>query len=207
MLTGGWTIPFQVSPPQHMGRANEVYQFKISLMRIRPAIWRRFLVPGTLRLSDLHHVIQTVFGWTDSHLHRFVIAGQCFGPPDELDRRILDETKVTISEVLAPEVVRFSYAYDFGDDWEHDVLAEKIIASNSGGERPLCLEGKRHRPPEDCGGPRGYAEFLRVIGNPRHPKHKAMHEWVGGSFDAEAFDLATVNRALAALRTLRTWVQ
>ncbi len=190
-----------------MDKSTGIYQFKISLKGIRPPIWRRVLVPSKLRLSDFHQVIQTVFGWTNSHLHQFAIAGQVFGPPDDFDQRILDEARVTIAEVLDVGVTRCSYTYDFGDDWEHDIVVEKIISSNSGSERPLCIEGRRHRPPEDCGGPPGYAAFLRAIGNPRHPKHKAMREWVGGSFDAEAFDVGTVNRNLSALRILRSWVQ
>ena len=95
---------------------------------------------------------------------------------------------------------RFLYVYDFGDNWEHEVAVEKVIAGNSGSERPLCLAGKRHRPPEDCGGPPGYQNFLEAIGDLNHEEHDAMLESVGGSFEAEAFDLAAVNRALVAVQ-------
>jgi hypothetical protein len=78
----------------------------------------------------------------------------------------------------------FTYTYDFGDDWEHEIVVEKIVAGDSGSERPLCLGGKRHRPPEDCGGPWGYREFLKAIGDPRHEEHDAMLDWVGGDFDS-----------------------
>ena len=114
---------------------------------------------------------------------------------------------MSLGRVLGTGVRRFAYVYDFGDDWEHDILVEKIIGGNSGGERPLCLAGKRHRPPEDCGGPWGYGEFLEAFRNPGHEEHKAMLEWAGGGFDPEAFDITAVNRGLAALAVARRRVQ
>ena len=163
-------------------------------------------MPGTLPLSDLHHVIQTVFGWTDSHLHLFTIAGRRFGQPDDFDENVLAEAEVTVAQALSAAVKRFSYSYDFGDDWEHEVVIEKTLGGDAGRERPLCLAGKRHRPPEDCGGPRGYHDLLDAIRNPRHREHQAMLEWIGGEFDPEAFDLAGVNRGLARLRLAPKWV-
>jgi len=175
-----------------------VYQLNLTLKGIRPPIWRRVQVPGTLSLAAFHDMIQTVFGWTDSHLHQFHIGGASYGQPDDFDEPVEDESAVTLAKALGARTKRFLYVYDFGDNWEHEVAVEKIVAGNSGGERPLCLGGKRRRPPEDCGGPLGYHNFLEAIRSPAHEEHEAMLEWVGGSFDAEAFDLAAVNRALVA---------
>jgi pRiA4b ORF-3-like protein len=186
------------------GRA---YQMTITLRGIRPPIWRRVQVPGAIRLAALHEVIQTVFGWTDSHLHQFVVAGRTYGQPDDFDEAVEDESGVTLAKTLGTRTKRFLYVYDFGDNWEHDVVVENIVAGNSGSEGPLCLGGKRHRPPEDCGGPPGYQNFLEAVRDPGHEEHEAMLEWVGGSFDPEAFDLAAVNRALIALPIARRAVQ
>jgi hypothetical protein len=92
-------------------------------------------------------------------------------------------------------------------NWEHEIVVEKVITGNSGSEQPLCLGGKRHRPPEDCGGPLGYVEFLRAIRDPHHEEHESVLESVGGSFDGETFDLAAVNHDLAALSFERWRVQ
>ncbi len=177
-----------------------MYLMRITLKGIRPPIWRRVQVPDDIRLAALHEVIQTVFGWTDSHLHQFVVAGETYGRPDDFDEALVDEAAVTLGHAVGTRTKRFLYVYDFGDDWEHEVAVEKIAAGNSGSERPVCLGGKRHRPPEDCGGPPGYENFLEAIRDPGREEHDAMLEWVGGSFDAEAFDLAAVNRALAPVR-------
>jgi hypothetical protein len=36
---------------------------------------------------------------------------------------------------------------------------------------PRCLAGRRAGPPEDVGGPYGYAEFLDAISNAGHKDH------------------------------------
>ncbi len=138
-----------------------VYQMTITLRGIRPPIWRRVQVPGAIRLAALHDVIQTVFGWTDSHLHQFVVAGRTYGQPDDFDEAVEDESGVSLAEALGTRNKRFLYVYDFGDNWEHDVVVENIVAGNSGSERPLCLGGKRHRPPEDCAARRATETSLR----------------------------------------------
>jgi len=176
-----------------------MYHMTITLRGIRPPVWRRVQVPGAIRLAAFHEVIQTVFGWTDSHLHQFRIDCTSYGQPDDFDEAVEDESGVTLAKALGARIKRFLYVYDFGDNWEHDVVVENIVAGNSGSEGPLCRGGRRHRPPEDCGGPSGYQNFLEAIRNPGHEKHDAMLEWVGGSFDTEAFDLAAVSRALVAV--------
>ena len=156
-------------------------------------------------------MLQAVFGWTDSHLHRFIVDGAYFGEPEDDedydDIETVDEKKAILGGVVHREKQRFLYVYDFGDNWEHEIVVEKIIVGNSGSDRPLCLGGKRQRPPEDCGGTMGYQQFFEAIGDPDHEEHEAMLEWVGGSFDPEEFDLATVNRALTGLSLRPSWVQ
>jgi hypothetical protein len=176
-----------------------VYQLKVTLKGIRPPIWRRLHVPGPITLAALHDVLQAAFGWTGTHLHQFIVGERYYGQPDDFDEVVFDEGGVTLASTLGTRIKRFAYVYDFGDDWEHEIVVEKVIAGNAGSERPLCLAGRRQRPPEDCGGPCGYQQFLEAIGDPAHEEHQAMLERVDGSFDPELFDLEVVNRALAAL--------
>jgi hypothetical protein len=184
---------------QKTASAGRVYQLHIALHRIRLPVWRRVQVPGSLSLAGLHEVIQTALGWTDTHLHKFEVGGTAYGKPTDFDEGVLNEARTTLAQALGTQVEKFTYVYDFGDDWVHDVVVEGVMSGDSGREEPVCLAGKRHRPPEDCGGVSGYREFLRAIRNPAHKEHAAMLEWVGGSFDPEAFDLALVNRALVGI--------
>ncbi len=52
---------------------DKVYQFRIELEDIKPAVWRRILVLASYAFWDLHVAIQDSMGWADSHLHEFVI--------------------------------------------------------------------------------------------------------------------------------------
>jgi hypothetical protein len=180
-------------------------QLKITIQEIRPPIWRRVRVPGRMSLEALHRVIQIVFGWTNSHLHEFRIGETSYGQPDELsETEMLDERRVSVADALGKKTKRFVYTYDFGDDWRHEAVVEKVEPAGPGEDRAVCLAGKRHGPPEDCGGPWGYLEFLEAIHDPRHEQYEEMLEWIGGGFNPEAFDLAAVSKRLAAVKAPRS---
>lgn len=173
---------------------NTLFQFKITLLGTKPPIWRRIQVQDCT-LDKLHEHIQMAMGWTNSHLHQFDINGKRYGDPELLDDgfdgfECVDSIKINLSEVLPKTKKRFAfkYEYDFGDDWEHEVLFEGTPPVDPKAKYPVCLEGERACPPEDCGGVWGYGDFLEAIRNPKHEEHENMLEWIGGSFDSEAFD-------------------
>ncbi len=175
-----------------------IYQLKITLKEIRPPIWRRVQVPSSTTLSQLHLIIQAAMGWWNCHLHQFSIQGIDYGEPQPeygLDMR--DEKRVKLNQVVQREKAKFLYLYDFGDSWEHSILVEKVLPREPEVSYPLCVKGKRACPPEDCGGPWGYAEFLEAIQNPEHPEHESFVEWIGGEFNSEACDLDEINQRLA----------
>jgi hypothetical protein len=171
-------------------RTDRLFQFKITLLDIKPAIWRRIQVPDCT-LLDLHHYIQAASGWENYHLHQFEIDGVRYSPPapygDDLDFE--DETDVLLSKLLPKTAkrTRWIYEYDFGDGWRHEVVFEGTPPADPKAKPPRCLEGERACPPEDCGGPWGYGDYLAALANPRHDQHEEMLEW-RGPFDSEAFD-------------------
>jgi hypothetical protein len=154
-------------------------------------------------VAKLDRVIQAAMGWTNSHLHDFVIDGRNYGIPDDEwagDQPMLDDRRQTVGGVLGTEVQRFSYLYDFGDHWQHTVVVEQVMLPNETNTWPLCLDGRNACPPEDVGGIGGYMEFLQAIRDPTHEEHDAMWRWCGGPFDPAGFD---INAANAAIRTLK----
>jgi len=180
---------------------DRIYQLKITLHDSRPPIWRRVLVPGKFSLYKLHRVFQTVMGWTDSHLHQFIIDRQYFSIPSPDDwEPVIDERRYDLNRIFSGEKKRFLYEYDFGDSWEHLIVVEKILTPERGVKYPLCTEGKRACPPEDVGGVFGYADFLDAIRDPRHKEHESYLEWIGGDFDPEYFDSNEINRELRRIR-------
>lgn len=187
------------------GQAAEalIYQLKVTLEGSKPPIWRRLLVRGDTTLAGLHSIIQAAFGWWNCHLHQFIISGLYFGEPNpEFDdyEEIRDEAEIKLRQITGREGFKFRYEYDFGDDWLHQVLVEKILPVEPGQAYPVCVKGRRACPPEDVGGIWGYYQFLQAIADPEHEEHEEYLEWVGGEFDPEAFDLESVNQALERLR-------
>ncbi|HNP51863.1 MAG TPA: plasmid pRiA4b ORF-3 family protein [Nitrosomonas nitrosa] len=178
-----------------------IYQLKVSLKGLRPPIWRRFLIASTASLNDLHQVLQIVMGWADSHLHEFTKDDIRYGMHDaEFPSAVRNEAKYRLNQVLKQEKEKLLYTYDFGDDWEHEILLEKILPFETDTQLPTCLTGKRACPPEDVGGIWGYRAFLEAVADPAHPEHDSMLEWATGDikqpFDPEHFDLAAVNEML-----------
>ena len=176
---------------------DKVYQFKIALKGIKPPIWRRIKVPETYTFWDLHVAIQDSMGWLDYHLHHFEIPDPLkrrvvyIGIPDEdmeMGMEILPGWEVKIADYFFRENNRADYMYDYGDDWKHRVELEEIQPREKGVKYPVCIDGQRSCPPEDCGGTGGYEDFLKIIMDPQHEQYRETLDWVGGEFDPEHFD-------------------
>jgi hypothetical protein len=171
-----------------------VYELRIALEDVTPAIWRRLRVPGDISMAELHRVIQIAMGWSDAHLHQYVVGGETIGLPDsEVSRSVTNENSLQLADV-ALENTRFRYEYDFGDRWRHDVLVERVLPESEA--EPRCIAGYGACPPEDCGGWSGYDELLEILADPNHSEHQRRLEALGGSFDAAAFDPEEVNARL-----------
>jgi hypothetical protein len=183
----------------------QAYQLKITLKYSKPPIWRRLLVADDSTLEYLHHVIQAAMGWENDHLHQFIVNDRYFGPRHGYMRMddVEDEGRIRLREIAPAEGSRFLYEYDFGDGWEHVILVEKILPRDPEQPLPVCLKGVRACPPEDIGGVWGYDAFLEAIRDPEHPEHDDYAEWVGESFDPEAFDLEAVNATLSRMAAQR----
>lgn len=180
-----------------------LYQLKITLQGSDPPIWRRVVVRSNMPLSRLHGVIQRVMGWTDSHLHQFIVGDTLYGTPDPemlgFGRQTLSEKSYTVADV-APTVKRsFVYEYDFGDGWKHKIVVEKILLPDPEFQHPICLAGANACPPEDCGGIGGYSELIEILADPRN-LHESMKNWLGYDLDPARFNIEIANGVLKRLK-------
>jgi hypothetical protein len=184
-----------------------VFQVKVTLAGVAdPPVWRRLLVPVGIRLDRFHAVIQAAMGWDNYHLHVFSGGLAEYGIPDpELGYR--DERKATLRDLIPHEGGQARYTYDFGDDWEHDVVVEKLLAAEPGMGYPVCVAGAGACPPEDCGGVWGYAHLREILADPADEEHDDMLAWLGlekgADFDPHRFDVDKANRALTAVGAAR----
>ncbi|MHB8452783.1 MAG: plasmid pRiA4b ORF-3 family protein [Mycobacteriales bacterium] len=159
-------------------------RLRLTLGEVSPPVVRVIDVPATYTLPELHLVLQAALGWTESHLHQFVAGPLRYGAPgdDDWDGQ-QDEAGVRLKDMPA----RFTYLYDLGDGWEHDV---EVLGPGEG--EPGCRYGEGTCPPEDCGGPGGYADLLEALADPSHEEHEHMRDWVGNRL--AAFDQAEADR-------------
>lgn len=197
-MLGRMLDPFD--PDSFVVRAN------VHILDIEPKISRILELPMTLNLAQLHEVLQAAFGWTDSHLHQFNIGGLIYGAP-EFDEdglahhQTFEATGVRMIDLQFPydedqNTLEISYEYDFGDDWRHLLRLERI-PREEGAIYPRCVAAARSAPPEDVGGPWGYAEFLQAWLDPDHEEHKDMRRWAGRKFHPENCVLDAINKAIA----------
>lgn len=185
----------------------QFYQVKISIQDIEPAIWRRLLIPSGITFHKFHKIIQAAFDWQDYHLYLFdfkdflVVNSEADMPFQEVEK---NPKKTKIDDVLK-KYKQFLYEYDFRDSWRHDIVVEEIVSLAEEARYPVCLEGERHRPPEDVGGVGGYEHFLHIINDSQHPDYDSMLAWAekdtgGRKFDPAYFYKAATNRKLAKIK-------
>jgi hypothetical protein len=184
--------------------AGEACQLKVTLRDVsKPPVWRRIVVPAALSLGLLHHIIQEAMGWEGSHLHVFRAGRKDYGDAHS-DLGFADESKAVLAKVLARPGAVMRYTYDFGDEWEHDVVLEKVLPPEPV-VRLSCLAGKGACPPEDCGGAWGYANLKEALADPGHEDHEDLLEWLGlddaADFDPAWFRLDEVNARLGQMLT------
>lgn len=190
---------------RHPTRSSGIlFQFKITLLDIKPAIWRRIQVTDCT-LDVYHLYIQAAFGWWNYHLHQFEIDGVRYGPPEpegmDIGLEMADESETALGDLLpkTKRKARWIYEYDFGDGWRHEVVFEGFPPVDPKAKYPQCLEGERACPPEDCGGPWGYVDYLAALADPHHEQHDELLEW-RGPFDPEAFDARQATKEMRKVK-------
>jgi len=176
-----------------------IIQLRVALVDSHPPIWRRVQIMDNSTFFDLHNVIQEAMGWEDYHLHNFAFQKNradrsiVIGPIDEEDMyEKVDESKTLVKDWLGKDYKQCRYSYDYGDDWDHNILFEKTLPSESGLKYPRCIAGKMACPPEDSGGLWGYYGKLEALQDPKHPDHNDVLDWMGEDFDPEVFDPSKV---------------
>lgn len=162
-----------------MGVPNAL-QLRVTLQHVKPAVWRRVLVPADLTFDDLHTVLQYTMGWEHFHLYRFEMFTEF-------------DSSVPLGNFFREEGDWVRYIYDLGDEWEHQIELEKVRTNRvTVPQLPWVLAGARACPPEDSGGPWEYMYDLRR-------RAKKQRSDLPRGFDPAKFDRATINEDMPPL--------
>lgn len=195
-----------LNEPMLRASAERVCELDISLKGVKPRVWRRLVVPARANLGWLHAAIQLAMGWSNSHMHRFVIRRKSYSDPsfelDDLegDPPVADEHRFALADVAGEPERRFTYEYDFGDSWVHSIRVRDLRDAEAGeSATALCTAGASACPPEDCGGPWGYQNLLDVVIDPKNEEQRALKRWLGPNFDPARFDREGANQLLRKL--------
>lgn len=200
------TDPHASRAPARRGRKPKprALELRITIADVEPPIWRHVRVPDTYTLDQLHRVIQLLFGWLDYHLYEFRAGERRFEEPGE-EAGGEDSTATLLRDLRLAAGARFTYTYDFGDDWVHEIIVQDVYMFTPMDEEderllPALMGGGRAGPHEDSGGPSGYQRMTEALRDRRHPEHQAYRRWAGPDYDPERFDawMARNNLALAA---------
>ena len=186
------------------GSSKEIYQLKITLNGSKPPIWRRVQTPASTTLERVHAIIQQSMEWVNYHLHEFNVKDMLIGDPEQLcgwemgeEPDVIDEAEITLAELKIREGAKFEYVYDFGDNWQHQILLEKRLERDPDTHYPICIKAVKAGPPEDVGGIWGYYTMLEALENPEHPSHEQFFEWLSGEgWDPDEVNLDAINRRL-----------
>ncbi len=161
----------------------KLIELSIDLVGAHTPVTRKIAVSPDTTLYNLHLIIQAAMGWESEHLHSFQFGQTRYpledddfvDPQIELDEEEPSSEDTTLESALGTRK-SFTYEYDFGDSWLHQI---KVISRNFQSEQnePQIIEGVGSCPPEDVGGVWGYEIFCNQINNVKDPQHKQMVEW------------------------------
>ena len=181
--------------------AGTVALLKITLDDVEPIVLRRIEVPFLIRLDRLHLTLQAAVGWTNSHLYEIRIDDMGWGVPDPGWRDgPHDASKALFGTVIEDVGIKtLNYLYDFGDGWCHTIKIERLTEAVPGLLYPRLIEARGQRPPEDIGGPAGYADFLEAIADPNHEGHAEALEGAEPGFDPHLANIAAHQHAIDTL--------
>jgi hypothetical protein len=156
-------------------------------------------------MYELHHIIQIVMGWTNSHIYQFNVGKQVIADTRLVDDElgpVTDVKGVTLTEVFSKVGTVVGYEYDFGDGWKHHLELVDISTHTFDEALPKIIGGEYACPPEDCGGRYGYRELKEILLNPKHPEYESTIVWVGPKFNPMVCDFNSIQQGLGKLQKL-----
>ncbi|NIM14150.1 MAG: hypothetical protein GTO45_19075 [Candidatus Aminicenantes bacterium] len=187
-----------------MAMKEEIFQFHISLIDSEPLIWRSFQVHSNITFHEFHYIIQDVMGWEAFHPYEFrfkkhgiLMPDSDINPYQQGYETYADETN--LFDVFKRVGQKFRYIYDFGDNWEHEIIFEKRLPVEENQVYPVCIDGEMACPLEDIGGIWDFYNKLAIARGEEEYDDEEHVEFLKNfleDYDPEYFNLDEINDRL-----------
>ncbi len=191
--------------PQKEDKLVPSYILHISIAFSDPLIWRRVQVPGHVNLSQFHEVIQNAMGWSDSHVHQFLVGKISYEPTQKLNKpresKRFDEANYKLFTLEEGMLFMFTYLYDAGEGWEHQITLEEVVPPTTKLSYPILLSGEMACPPEEVGDVHIYNNLTLAQETPGHKEYNTLSELAEvANFDPSYFDFETAKERVNKLK-------
>ena len=195
------------------------FDLNIELALVDKTAKRQIRVGANITFERLHKIIQAAYCWKESHMYQFLLFKEGKEGEQPSVEIVMDKEsamnpktaklvhRAKLTDYLH-EHKHLLYIYDFGDDWMHYIDVIGSADDNEDDFIPLLISGENDAPPEDCGGPPGFADFLEIINAPRHKEKKEMKAWAKDQgWEPYNFDETKLRVYLAGNPGKHVWVK
>lgn len=171
-----------------------IFILEIKLLHTSPSVWRLIEIQANATLLELAATVVAAMGWKNEHLFQFIQgAGKetvYYGLPHlNEDEEVLwkDVNQFRIHDFLLAEGDKLLFEYDLGDSWMHEIILKGYAVKDTGAQYPRCVAGAMACPPENAGGPGGYAEIKAAYERKDRKAIKEIERWLGVRYNLYAF--------------------
>ena len=122
-------------------------------------------------------------GWSDSYVHQFLVGKISYEPtikskrPKESKR--FDEHKYKLHTLEEGMRFMFTYLYDAGEGWEHEIHLEEVVPPTRQLNHPILLSGEMACPPETVGDIHEYHQLISALESPDSKTQNNLYELTG----------------------------
>lgn len=181
-----------------LGMAGQIVQFRISVKRTLPQVWRVLQLMENSSLRTLRLSICGVLGWIYSDDSKFLIGEELYGDPefDAASDGWLDDSKVKLGNIIKKNP-HFEFVCGFDSNWVCLVELEDLSNAKINYRYPYCTAGENLAPPEDCEDVASFELYKYIVSDPKSGEHRSLKQMHSIFYGKKPFNPLGFNREYA----------
>ncbi|GMO15717.1 MAG: hypothetical protein Pg6A_01920 [Termitinemataceae bacterium] len=158
------------------------------------AVWRRVVLPQTLKLNELHKIIQSLFGWNELYAHRFSSDVPCKAEFLDEEKKLKEALCILDLSVNGLSEVN----YEYGTFWNIKIII-MVVHNAVKNEVVRCIDGENAPPPETLEGPVCFRRLIDAIDSTMETERKYAKLKLGSDFNVNYFDINECNQKIESV--------